>query len=620
MKGRFLPDVFSRINYGDKAWWRGALLRFLPLLSALLLWRISIREVDLDQISDLGLVTVLPLPFYAALVLLIIGFVLTVFRRDLEERVLLLYVITLIFILHGTPQILYGTLRYSWAWKHVGIIDYIQRHGQVDPNVPYLAVYHNWPGFFILGTLFTEIMGFENALAFAGWAPLFFNLLSLGALLLLYRSFTDDQRLIWLGVWVFYLTNWVGQDYFSPQALGFYFYLVVIGICLHWFRLKELPAIRTKKRWHFFDRAVRSIHKILERALPAEAQIHRALPLQRVGLMAIAILLMAVLAATHQLTPFMAICALSGLVIFQSIRSRSLPILMFVLTTAWIFFIAGGYFQGVISSVIRTFGELSGNVDASLVDIYSASPGQRVVSIASRGLTLLVWVLAFLGFIRRLRAGFLDISAIVLACAPFVMLVSSSYGGEILFRVFLVSLAPMAFLAASLIQPKPETTKSWLGSAATALLSVFLLVGFSFAYFGKEEQYHFSENEVEAAQYLYSIAPQGTLLVEGARNYPSQFLNYEYFTYVPIDREPRESRLNVIEHPVEVLSRWLDNDEYTASFLIITRSQKAAAESAGALPPGSLDYVEQSLKNSQDFEVFYSNEDAIIFTLSRQQQ
>jgi hypothetical protein len=76
----------------------------------------------------------------------------------------------------------------------------------------------------------------------------------------------------------------------------------------------------------------------------------------------------------------------------------------------------------------------------------------------------------------------------------------------------------------------------------------------------------------------------------------------------------------VIEHPVEVLSRWLDNDEYTASFLIITRSQKAAAESAGALPPGSLDYVEQSLKNSQDFEVFYSNEDAIIFTLSRQQQ
>ena len=39
------------------------------------------------------------------------------------------HVVALVAILHATPSILYGTLRYAWAYKHVGIVDYIQRHG-----------------------------------------------------------------------------------------------------------------------------------------------------------------------------------------------------------------------------------------------------------------------------------------------------------------------------------------------------------------------------------------------------------------------------------------------------------------------------------------------------------
>ena len=40
----------------------------------------------------------------------------------------------LLALVHGTPAVLYGTLRYSWAYKHVGIVDYILRTGTVDPT------------------------------------------------------------------------------------------------------------------------------------------------------------------------------------------------------------------------------------------------------------------------------------------------------------------------------------------------------------------------------------------------------------------------------------------------------------------------------------------------------
>ena len=102
----------------------------------------------------------------------------------------------------------------------------------------YMNAYHNWPGFFALGALLTEVAGFNSALSFASWAPLFFNLIDLGALLLILRACTTDRRLIWLSVWFFYLTNWVGQDYFSPQGLNFFFYLVIMAILLQWFKME----------------------------------------------------------------------------------------------------------------------------------------------------------------------------------------------------------------------------------------------------------------------------------------------------------------------------------------------------------------------------------------------
>ena len=584
----------------------------LPLLAALL-WVASLKNIELSEMTDVGLVSVFQPWNYAALAVLIVSFSLSIRRRELNVPLLVWHTVVLLAIIHTTPLLLYGTLRYSWAWKHVGIIDYIARHGGVDRNIVTLSAYHNWPGFFALNALITETTGLKSPLSYAPWAPIFFNLVFLGTLPLIFRTFTSDRRLIWLAVWFFFLTNWVGQDYFAPQAMGYFLYLVIIGVCLRWFPAKGAPEVSEQNR-SVFGRLVFHFRRM--RRAPVVPPDHAATPAQLVGLLAIVVLLMITVVTSHQLTPIMMICALTALVAFRRSSASGLPILAIVLTVTWLFFFATPFLIDNLDSMTETIGQFLDNVDSNLIDTSRVSSGHRLVSLAGRALTVFLWGVAVLGGIRRIVKGYLDLPAVLLALSPFLMLAGNSYGGEILFRVYFFSLPFMAYLAASLVYPSAAAGRSWPTTVLVVLISGTLLTGLLFAHYGKERQYSFTRDEIDAARYLYEIAPPGSLLVEGSRNYPSQFLNYENFTYVPISREPQRSQSNVINHPVETLSRWMENDEYSAAYLIITRSMKAETQAIGQMPPASLEKIETALLQSPDFEVVFGNRDAKVFTLA----
>src|SRR5205085_4136438 len=146
------PDAPSRTAVARLAervrvTWPVVLRPLLAVVSAIVLWAASLPGVDLSRMNDLGLVSVLPPATYVALIVLIVSYCLLVHQRQAPMPIALLHVIVLIVMIHGTPAILYGTLRYSWAWKHVAIVDYIQRHGSVNPYISFLNAYHNWPGF-----------------------------------------------------------------------------------------------------------------------------------------------------------------------------------------------------------------------------------------------------------------------------------------------------------------------------------------------------------------------------------------------------------------------------------------------------------------------------------------
>ena len=588
----------------------------LALGGAVFLWCASLQAVDPRHMTDTGLVSVLPLSTYLSLIVLVVSFCLSLHRRPTPEAILLLHVGALVIMLHSTPAIVYETLRYSWAWKHVGIVDYIQRHHSLDPDITVLSAYHNWPGFFSLISFATEISSEENPLMFATWAPVFFDLLYLGALLFVFQSLTRDRRLVWFSVWLFFLTNWVGQDYFSPQAYAYFLHLVILGICLRWFGA-DTRAREIAQPHSFIHRTVSLLGRLVKPGANDHIPEPNVRPLERAGLIAIVTLLFMALSSSHQLTPFMTITSITGLVVFRRCSATGLPVLMTVIAVSWLVYGARSFLIDDLSSLLGAVGHVSENLNDNLTDLSRATSGQKLVATMGRTLSAILWGMAVVGGLRRLRLGYRDVSGVVLTVAPFATLMGTAYGGEVIFRIYFFGLPFAAFFAAALIYASASAGTSTRAVVSTVFLSCVLLSGFGFAHYGKDRQYHFTKGEVAAANFLYNTAPPGSLIIEGSRSYPTQFRNYEFFTYVPIDREPRETQLRIVEDPVKALSRWMTNERYSRAYLFVTRSQKADDETLGALPPGSLDFIEDALSASRKFEVIYENEDAKIFVLAR---
>ena len=594
---------------------RTIVLRSIALIGAAILWALSLPGLDMRQMNDLGLVSVLPPVYFAALALLSASFALAVNSRKTPGWLLFLHVVLLILIIHGTPALTYETLRYGWAWNHVGVTDYILKFGRVDPNITYesgLKIYHNWPGFFALGALFTAAPGFTSALQVAGLAPVFFNLIDIGPLLLISGAFVRDQRLKWLAVWFFFLGNWIGQDYFSPQAMSYYLYLVIIGICLTWFGARPRPYLRIPGSEGAAGR-LEGWWNWLSGPGGADDEPSRAsTPPRRMGLMAMVILAFGAMASSHQLTPFVTLIAVGLLVVACRCSARSLPILMAVIALTWVMYGAWSWVGENVPWVLQTFGQLGEN--SALRNPSLRSDGQVVIARTALGMSILLYVLGAAGLGRRWRNARRDLPYLLVAGAPIPMMFATSYGGEMTLRVYLFTLPYVAFFAAALLYPTMESGRSRLTSVAVFVVSIVLVAGLLFAYFGRERMNYFTQDEVDAMSYLYAVAPTGSLVVgEDFTDFPTHFENAERLNHRSLT-----SFQGVRTDPLGTLIDVMGDSRYAASFMIISRSQRIMIEMNNLLPPGNVDLIEELLKQSGRFQSIYKNRDAEIFTLARQ--
>jgi len=583
----------------------------LPAFAALGIWVGCLRRIDPSAMSDLGLASALPYAAWLPHLLLSFGFFFVVRREQKQRWLPYFYLVALALVLHATPAIDYGTLRYPWVWKHLGIIDYIQRHGMVDRTTPILSAYHNWPGFFAAAAFIADLAGVRDLATLVLWAPLAFNLLYLAVLPLLYRSFTNDTRVIFGGTWIFLCGNWVGQDYFSPQALAFLFYLILLALCLLFLPSRLAPTGAETSR---LLGAVETAMQRAQRGSPIPAGLPSGAT--RVAVTGAALLLVAAMTVSHQLTPLVAIVALGVLAAF---RRASLGLFLFavVLSAIWILYVAAPFVAAVLPAEMRDLGVAVLQLNGQLADMSIVSRDQALVSLICRTLTLTIAAAALIGGLRRLASGYRDGIATALALSAVPMLAVTSYGGEVIFRVYLFALPFLAFFAATLFFPSPRKGLSVDTATGAALFGAALAIAFVFANNGKDRQYAFAREEVAAMEWLYDRAPPGTLVVEGAHIDPSQFRNVEYFTYVSLADEPPESRADVLAHPVAALARWLDNDEHQAAFVVITRNQKAYVEALGLMPRGALDGIEQALLASPRFRLVHAAGGTNIFAVNQ---
>jgi hypothetical protein len=577
------------------------------------LWLASLGNIDVSGISDLGLVSVLPASVVVAFGLLTWGYCLALRQQRLSVPLLLVHLLVLLLIAYGTVALVEEEPRYHANWRLVGISDYVIRHGAIDGT---LDAFSNWPGFFILSAFASQIAGLDSPIRFAAWAPLAFNLMYLGPLVMILESATSDRRLVWLGVWFFYLVNWVGQDYLAPQGLNYCLFLVTLGILLHWFKSPP-PAVPVWVDWlQRLRRTAPLATRLRDWLTPADGQRLTSLPAQRVGLMAIVLVLFAAMASSHQLTPFFTLGAVSALIVLGRLRPRGLPVVMAVMIGAWLSYMAVPFLEGHLDWLTRDIGRVSSIVGENVGERMQGSAQHVFVVYLRMVMTVAIWGLAACGAARRYLRGQRDVTVATLAVVPFALLALQAYGGEMLLRVYLFSLPPMLFFAAALFFPTPTAGRSWATTVAIGLTSLLLFGGFLFARYGNERMDLVTSDEVAAVSQLYRMARPGSILMAGSWNLPWRAHGYEQYDYVILDYTDARTREIFRNADVDALARRMQTTKGQQTYLIITRSEEAEVDLFSGLPAGRLNRLEEALTASPRFTVVLSNQDAAIFTLA----
>src|SRR5262249_48477309 len=142
---------------------------------------------------------------------------------------------------------------------------------------------------------------------------------------------------------------------------------------------------------------------------------------------------------------------------------------------------------GHLSYLTGDLGQVSNAITANLTArVIQGSPQHIFIAAMRVIMTAAIWGLAFRGALFRLRRGYRDVSYILLAIAPFSLIVANSYGGEMLLRIYLFALPFVVFFAAAFFYTTPTSGRSRRVTIAVIGVSLLLLGGFLFTRYGNE--------------------------------------------------------------------------------------------------------------------------------------
>ncbi len=580
---------------------------WIPILFcglAIALVVISLPGLDLAKMNDLGLISVLPPGVFLSLVLIQASFIFSITRPSPRTGLIIFHFVLLIFMLSSLTMPIRGVPRFSVTWRHVGIVEYIMRLGQVDPRID---AYFNWPIFFATGALFTQVAGLPDILPLVEWAPLLYNLLYLPSMVFIFSTATQNRKIIWLAAWLFYLFNWIGQDYFSPQGLNIYLYLVALAIILRWFS-KPQPQPRPTPEFSRLGSLAFIAQNVYEWFYAPGISEEIITRNQRRGLLIIFLLVFGFMVSSHQLTPLTLIISVFVLAFFNRIHFRYLPFVMLIMFGLWLGFPATTFIKTRFLRLVAAMGQFDAALDASVLDRMEGSPGHAIVVQARLILTLVFWGLGLVGGLLRLKQGYRDTNFAILAVSPFLLLGILLYGGEMLMRVYLFSLPFMAFFVSILFWQLLKPPVAWWRSAIALLSLVSLSFGFYLVRYGNERMDQYTWGELYAVQYLYSVAEPGSLFAGVARNIPFKYQDYEKY---PSDFFESET----VTGDLDTILKEMEDPEYPDAYLILTRSQAAHLEMFYNFQASDWVQLLDSIHKSERLRLIYKNQDAQIYAL-----
>jgi len=520
----------------------------------------------------LGFLPQISVLWYAGLACLLAGIVLA---RGRSEWHAASGVLSLLAALTLTPALVYAMPRDQTAAKHIQLVQTVLQAHFLDRGA---GIYQAYSGFFSGIAWLCDLAGIHDPTGIATYWPFLVGVLAVVELRLFFGRLTSSPYRIWAAIALVVLVNAIGEDYFSPQSIGFALGLGVFGLAVG-------------QRWAGLDERGRFILLVLAGCA---------------------------LAVTHELSPFIVGGVLVVLVIFRTIRPWYVPATILAPALGW---------------AVLNRDDLSGFVSLSgMLNLYNfkapvtlVTPGMErlpIVAESSHALALGLLVLialAGIGFVRTVR----DRSAWAFMACPGVglgMIMVNAYGNEGIFRAALFAIPWLAAMALRAAGPGPRRWVNGIYAAAAVLLTGTYLV----AAFGLDNGSVIRPADFQAMRvYEAKSASDSFLLTLSDGNLPVSI------NLSPLN--PRSVVWTLIIAPAQVLARKPDEADVSALSRGYLRYAKriggATNELYAVWSPASVasgvDYGQESLSQalawrsaliaSPDWHVIYASQGTYLF-------
>jgi O-antigen/teichoic acid export membrane protein len=586
----------------------------LAAAAGLALFFTALPRVSLAGVNGLGLISVLPVTALAGVTLVALAFIVGISLRGPRPVLLGAILAGLVVCLDGVTAFVEAEPRFPTAYQIAGFVNYVSSTGHAAPG---LAAYFSWPGFFALVSFVTGAAGTHGMLTLLKVWPMAIDLLYLPPLFLLTRNLRISWRARWLAGFLFTVGNWVGQDYFSPQAFNYLLYLVFVAILVNWFARppgRQPPRLLRAPRW----RRLRSPPpRPFGEVRPGELRPRPASTGEKAFLLALLVGLFTVSTMSHQLTPFFMLGACAALIVVRRCNLTGLPVLLGVILVGWVSFAAVGYWTGHLNTIFGPLGDLLANLFGSVNGrINGTAPGHVLALHARVAVAGVIIGLAVLGLLRRRRAGIDDRVLLALLCMPVFAFGLQSYGGEIALRIYLFMLPAASVLGACLPFPRRLFARpDWRVLTAMAGCAVVLPAAFFLARYGNEAYEQIPPGELTAANWVYAHDAHGVRLLwlstdPATDNTPEMPWSYE--DLAKVDYVPVLAPTN----PVQVQSLVADlRSNGPGSYLISAQTQVAANQETASYATDWGSRFDAEMAAAPGVRVAFSDSSAVIYTL-----
>jgi len=456
-------------------------INFILISISLTLWLQSLvhagQELTIRGFGDLGLITIMPITHLVAIAILTISFIITIMADKKSEKLLFIHIFILILYLFASATIIDSIIagpgsRMRWAYMNYGFADYVIRNDILNPR---LIWYHNWPVFIIYIALLNIVSSLSTATIINSF-PLFPNLLFLIPLYAIMKNLANSINQTWLSIWIFYIANWIGQDYLSPQCFAFFIYLVLSLILFKFFLVYENQGL--------------AFSRLSE-------------------ISAVIIILFASLAFGHMLTSIIFIDIFVTMYILKMHNRSPLLLLLSIILVSWISYGAILYFEKFFAYFISESLNFDLIFARNIGSRTHGSPGHILVTMIMLSYSALIFLMALIGYyisrIQNININKNNAIAIILISISFVAGLVS-YGGEVVMRVYFFSLILLAYLGSYLILSK-----------RTFIIFMIFLIAIAptlniISTYGNEKMQYISPGEIMGADFLYENADKGYIV------------------------------------------------------------------------------------------------------------